>query len=201
MEQAHRGRQVRGHLERTDGVGHPCRRRSLQDRPDAARPHGQHPLLHQLHHRLAQAPDLVHEDGHPEWRHVQRLDHTRFASLSRAGSSYARGVQLRANRDDEWASARWDFTLPAADPLRDAQVRGTRCGRGWLRRGLLLAGVEGEDESAYWLRRSYGWSSVSKPSAGASGRRASGLVEVSGDYVGRHDIAKVRLTYRYAVLR
>ncbi len=102
-------------------------------------------------------------------------DHTRFASLSRAGSSYARGVQLRANRDYEWAAARWDFTLHAAiryGTLKFEVLGAAEAGYG---EGYFWLASKDEDESAYWLRRSYGWSSVSKPSAGhLYGRRVIG---------------------------
>jgi hypothetical protein len=127
---------------------------------------------------------------------------TELAAVTRAGSSYARGVQLRANRDYEFAAARWDFTLPAAiryGTLKFEVLGAAEAGYG---AGYLGLASKDEDESGRSLRRSHGWTSLSRPAAGHRfGRRVTGLVWVDGYYLGRHDVEKVRLTYKYAVLK
>jgi hypothetical protein len=129
------------------------------------------------------------------------------SGLGRVSSSsrYIRGVTLYAGVYPGLARVRYDFTLLAATKYGTLTFKalGTpRAGRGVPYVSVWNYG-SGRDDGVRWAGRSFAWYSTSVSSSGhVSGSRiVRGFVTAVGDNLGWYDLAKVQLTYRYALLR
>ncbi len=128
-------------------------------------------------------------------------------SVSRSGSAYSRGVRLSSGTS--WAAVAYTFTLRSATVYKPLTFKvlgrspnGQKAYEGlWNRTLGSRLDVGSYDSKAIGPR--YAWYSITGDSAThRSGRSAYGLVKV--EYSGgvrMFDVAKVQLTYRYAILR
>ena len=128
-------------------------------------------------------------------------------SVSRSGSAYEKGVRLTSG--DSWAGVRYTFALrsavvykPLAFKVLGRSPNGQKAYEGLWNRTLGSAAYT----SSYDRREigpRYTWYSLAgDPTTHRSGRTTYGAVYVESAGVSRiFDIAKVQLTYRYAVLR
>jgi len=120
-------------------------------------------------------------------------------------SKYYRGVNLYGNIYSSWAWVGYSFTLPAATAygaLTFKILGSPRSGYGvpYLSFWNFSAGYE---DGERWVGRSYAWysTSVSGPTHVNSSRKVRAYVTVMGANMGWYDVAKVQLTYRYALLQ
>ena len=118
---------------------------------------------------------------------------------------YARGINLYGDTSPDWAAASYSFKLPAA--AQYGTITFSSLGTPVPGYGSALIGVSnyatGEIDGARWTGRSYAWygTSVSGTAHVSATQRVNAYVWVSGDNYGWYDVAKVRLTYRYALLK
>ncbi|MEI7743299.1 MAG: hypothetical protein WCK58_06065 [Chloroflexota bacterium] len=129
---------------------------------------------------------------------------TTYADVS-ASARYAGGVELYGNILDEGAWVQYRFTVPTAVKYGTFTFAAIGKPRSGYRVPYLSAGSYGSDteDAERWVGRSYAWYGTSF--SGASHMTASHKVDcyvtILGANYGLYDVAKVRLTYRYAVLR
>ena len=117
---------------------------------------------------------------------------------------YYRGVNLYGNIQDEWAYVGYSFTLPSAATYGTVTFK--VIGAPYSGRGvpyISLWNYATHDEDAIrWVGRSYAWYGTSGSGAGhVSSRHVRAFVTVVGSNWGWYDVAKVRLTYRYGILK
>ena len=118
--------------------------------------------------------------------------------------AYSRGVNLYGNIYDNWAWAGYSFTLPAA--TKYGTITFKVLGKPQSGRGAPYISVwnhaNGYEDGERWVGRSYAWYSTSVSGAShVSSRQVRAYVTVLGENSGYYDVAKVRLTYKYAKLR
>ena len=112
-----------------------------------------------------------------------------------SSNRYHRGVNLYGNISDEWAYARYSFTLPAAakyGTLTFKTLGSPQPGRGVPYISVWNYANRSEDGER-WVGRSYAWRSTSVASTGhVSSRHLRAFVTVVGANSGFYDVAKVR---------
>ncbi len=122
----------------------------------------------------------------------------------RGSSRYAHGADIYGNLYDEWAWVGYSFTLKSA--VKYGTLTFAVLGRTWPGRGAPYLSfwnyAHDEEDGVRWISGAYGWHSDSVSSTGrmTSTHRVHAYVTVLGENQGWYDIAKVRLTYRYATL-
>ena len=117
---------------------------------------------------------------------------------------YSRGVNLYGNIYDEWAWVGYSFAVPAAavyGTLKFKVLGSPQAGRGVPYLSFWNFG-SGYEDGERWVGRSYAWysTSVSGP-AHVRSRRVRAYVTVVGSNMGYYDVARVQLTFRYALLK
>ncbi len=120
-------------------------------------------------------------------------------------NKYSNGVNIYGNIYDEWAWVGYAFSVPKAIKYGTFKfsVLGTpQKGRGvpYISMWNYAASYEDAERS---IGRTYSWYSTSATGSShvSRNRIARGYVTVVGENWGWYDVAKVKLTYRYAVLR
>jgi hypothetical protein len=131
-----------------------------------------------------------------------------FAMVSLVYSGFTHGVYLYGNVLDSWAWVDFDFRLPAAIEygkltwavLGEVPTFSTNDGPATISLWNYAIDEEGEE---YLTGAGYGWYSFGTPAKDfvSTSRTVRAFVSVYGANEGVWDVAEVRLTFSYAVLR
>ena len=129
---------------------------------------------------------------------------TTWAWVAPYYSSFYRGVDLYGNIYDEYAFAEYRFTLPSATVYKSLKLSVLGKPKGGLRPGYMsFYNTTGKEDGVRYSGYSYAW--YSSKVSGTNHVNPSRVVRVwyttEGWDNARYDVAKVKLTYTYGVLK